>query len=65
MEHVTQSHNSLLGFKLQLYTTNILNFPGERIAIQGLQPETLSSLGAGGTQGKYHNVRYNRSNKIC
>ena len=51
MEHVTQSHNSLLGFKLQLYTTNILNFPGERIAIQGLQPETLSSLGAGGTQG--------------
>ena len=27
-------------------------FTGERIAIQGLQPETLSSIGAAGTQGK-------------
>ena len=61
MEHTTQSHNSLFGFKLQLYTTNILNFPGERIAIQGLQPETLSSLGAGGTQGKYHSLIFHTS----
>ena len=32
---------------------NKLYFTGERIAIQGLQPETLSSIGAAGTQGKW------------